>query len=153
MKFGQIQRASFGDISPACPGRCYAINALIVTGERSEPSQIWWMSKCPYGIPKVCSIRALRAQCCHSQEQSERLAGRKETPRQPSLRMQFGVMRRDNFRCVKCGRHPQLSLDQSWKSITSCLGKKGAKCMKESCRRSVLTATGEKPISRSIKNS
>jgi hypothetical protein len=32
--------------------------------------------------------------------------GRKETPREPSLRLRFKVMRRDSFRCVQCGRSP-----------------------------------------------
>jgi 5-methylcytosine-specific restriction endonuclease McrA len=36
----------------------------------------------------------------------ERAFNRKKTPRHPNLRMKFRVMRRDNFRCVKCGRAP-----------------------------------------------
>jgi hypothetical protein len=31
---------------------------------------------------------------------------RKRTARDPNLRMKFRVMRRDNFKCVKCGRAP-----------------------------------------------
>lgn len=37
---------------------------------------------------------------------SERSSNRKKTTRHPSLRMKFRVMKRDNFRCVKCGRAP-----------------------------------------------
>ena len=33
-------------------------------------------------------------------------ARRKMTPREPSLRLKFKVMRRDSFRCVHCGRSP-----------------------------------------------
>jgi hypothetical protein len=29
-----------------------------------------------------------------------------DTPRSPSLRLRFQVMKRDNFRCVRCGRSP-----------------------------------------------
>ena len=33
----------------------------------------------------------------------------RRTPRQPSWRLRFLVMRRDNFKCVKCGRSPSTN--------------------------------------------